>query len=291
MEMNRWQTNIRGAGGIREKTWSDTENSRRLQESVPERKLLWEHGWSPPAGFLQFWGASSFAVFRVPSPQGKWDCKAGPLFYRCKHTHAPTNQPPFQNRKISYPQAMNLSQHFSARKGLGQHLGLACDSSGPGGLCFNIISFLFLWSRDLGQETERELRGLGTPSMMQRAGTQGYTPLTSFGSEVDQRTPVRRKSWLLPVSKFIPCFNLSPWTPRCRKQGQFLELNPQQRARDWPHVWETSAQLTDAISLCPRWPSLGRQHISDRMPFLSHDATLGKKKSVQDPKPGSGFCH
>lgn len=31
------------------------------------------------------------------------------------------------------------------------------------------------------------------------------------------------------------------------------------------------------LFLCPRWPSLGRQHISDRMPSQSHNATLGGK--------------
>lgn len=48
-------------------------------------------------------------------------------------------------------------------------------------------------------------------------------------------------------------------------------------------MWETSAQLTDAISLCPHWPRLGRQHISDRIPSQRRDATLKKKKSVREP--------
>lgn len=52
-------------------------------------------------------------------------------------------------------------------------------------------------------------------------------------------------------------------------------------------MWEASAQLTEAVSLCPHWPRLGRWHSSDMMPSQSRDATLEKKKPVQDPKPGS----
>lgn len=111
------------------------------------------------------------------------------------------------------------------------------------------------------------------PPMIYRAGTKGFTLVTSL-----LRGRLERTTW---AGRHVPsCLQVHPLLRLLSMQTRMSQaaagsLAETPAKNQWLHMWETSAQLTDAISLCPHWARLGRWHISDRTPSPSR--TLKKK--------------
>lgn len=137
--------------------------------------------------------------------------------------------------------------HCSSTKGLGHHLGVWCNETWPGGLCFNNHLFSFLWNRFMtgGRERDNDPRAEETLLGTHRAGTSGVVLLTSLCSSTGEGII---SSWF----QVHPILSTFLWETRL-PQAVALSLAEHSAKSQWltPHVGDFSAADRYYFSLSP----------------------------------------